>query len=408
MSNASEKQTNKSGVENSFSFDETTESSSPPRSDTSMVASEDLTAASSESSVDNHTRTNVENGSNHKVMDSQEVEHSADNELIAPQNDVRVPMNLSPPEWIHEGAHILVADGKLSVPEKAKVLSEPHLVDNEWKVQVQWSHHPDWISIVDCLQCRDILASQRSKRARTQRSIYCSDGADYSKVIASALMEPSQTPTKTQGIIADSSNKVETNTKNKKQKSNHSVNKETPPTPNNSDNNRKQAPPVTNITARGEQEARDRTVRLLNMMPNEYPPGLMDMALESVGYPYGLQDVMHEIQKHELQAQLEECCSLRQEEVGPFKVKKDMDILEPCKGDLWEGRVLHEKPKRVKRDGKMVEVWDVEYEDESIWQRDEEQLRKYRFPRPGIAPCAGRNLQFLEVFAGTLRQYAEI
>jgi len=119
-------------------------------------------------------------------------------------------------------------------------------------------------------------------------------------------------------------------------------------------------------TAADDKAARDKTVCLLDLMPQSYPPRLVGLALESVGYPYGVQDVMHEISKCLAQAQLEECFNKREEEKEPFKVTKDMQILEAYKGDLWEGRVIHEKPKLVYRNGKMVNVWEVEYEDDSV------------------------------------------
>ena len=299
---------------------------------------------------------------------------------ISDDDGDKKPAAKPPPDWIKKGVTILAVAASKGFPSEAKVVSDPYYNAQAWMVNVQWKHSPNWTTPVHCTNCRRVDPSDDPRKGATSYPKRLLKPVKYSEENNKDAVPEFASLTKKKLRVSFSTH------------NGSAIRKD----------NRKHSPRVRDVgkfTA-----AREKTKALLSHFPQAHPPKSVDVALDTVGYPYGVQHVMQEIVKHSRQAQLEDCFRKRQKDKEPFKVTKGMRIEEPFNGDIWPGRVLHDKPKKIRRNGQVVKVWEVEFDDDlSIWDRDESQLRRYRVSRPEIPSVVGRKLNFIELFSGEWR-----
>jgi len=157
--------------------------------------------------------------------------------------------------------------------------------------------------------------------------------------------------------------------------------------------------PVPKKKARTEKYSREKAKRYLQMMPGKFPPGTLDAALDAVGRPWGLQNVVERLQKilaekekrkllekEDPDSQSDEPLETERTDEESFCVTIGMEIRKTFENILYAGNVKYEVKDEVVRDGKAVKVWRVQYTDGDGEDLEKHELYLYRFPKPESEP----------------------
>lgn len=152
------------------------------------------------------------------------------------------------------------------------------------------------------------------------------------------------------------------------------------------------------------EEARQRATKYLRMMTSGkeyYAPELLEKAIDSAGFPFGLQDVMRKVHEMADHAKLLDAASEWDKGPGTFKVKTGMNIRR-CwyDGLAYNGHVASAKPSEQFIDEKWQAAYAIEYDNGESDLFTEQEVRMRRYPRPEMPSVLGRKFNFLELFSG--------
>lgn len=152
-------------------------------------------------------------------------------------------------------------------------------------------------------------------------------------------------------------------------------------------------------------EARQRATKLMKVIISKqeyYTPELLERAIDSVKFPYGLNDVIRKVQEMVKHAQLLEADREWDKGPGMFKLTKGMTIRK-CwyNGFAYDGQVVSTKPTQEFIDGRWQATYAIAYDnDEGSDLLTEQEIRMHRYPKPEMPSVLGRKFCFLELFSG--------
>jgi len=152
-------------------------------------------------------------------------------------------------------------------------------------------------------------------------------------------------------------------------------------------------------------EERKKAKKYLRMMPCYYPEEDVDIALEEVGYPYGLQTVMGRLLKRVGEVETD---FGRSEQLIPVKFTSPTyptEMLNGKEGDKLIGKKIRKMFAEGEFNGRITsrsaDFYHVEYDDGDAEDFEGYEVVRYIWPRPPLPPCLGRRFGMLELFAGT-------
>lgn len=155
-------------------------------------------------------------------------------------------------------------------------------------------------------------------------------------------------------------------------------------------------------------EARKRAIEHLHIMDshkNYYAPELLEKAVDTVGFPYGSQDVMRKVHEMTAHAELLEAASAWDVGPGTFKVTKGMKIRRFWYDGLaYDGHVASTTTSEQFIDGKWQAVYTIEYENTDSDLFTEQEVRMRRYPKPEMSSVLGHKFAFLELFCGACKK----
>lgn len=138
---------------------------------------------------------------------------------------------------------------------------------------------------------------------------------------------------------------------------------------------------------------------------NYYAPELLEKAVDTVGFPYGSQDVMRKVHEMTAHAELLEAASAWDVGPGTFKVTKGMKIRRFWYDGLaYDGHVASTTTSEQFIDGKWQAVYTIEYENTDSDLFTEQEVRMRRYPKPEMPSVLGRKFAFLELFCGACKK----
>jgi len=281
-------------------------------------------------------------------------DHSEDSEAPPPKKPPPIPPELS---WIQKGVPTLVSWG-IGGLYNARALENPSFSEEmqKWVVKVKWD---SWntVDTVECSCCVQVVdldddEGMQGRRLRNREPISPPKALDAS-------------PATVVSMDSDTS----------------SV----------SDKKKSAALRKAKLSAKLLDDAKKSLCQMPNVSPDE-----AEEALRVVGYPYGLQGAMQEIQQMRSEA-------MRVSNPGTFQPKVGTKIRKPFDGKDHYGEIKEEveEPAWNAKKRKHVKVWTVLYEDGDMEDMEWGELLRYRIDRSNIpALCRGRQLQCLELFCG--------
>lgn len=152
-------------------------------------------------------------------------------------------------------------------------------------------------------------------------------------------------------------------------------------------------------------DALNEAKKYLKMMPCVYPQEDVDVAMEEVGYPYGLQTVMGRLLKRVGDVETK---FGKSETLIPVKFTSPQfpsTKLDGKSGDKLVGKTVRKSFVGKDFDGEVVcrkgDFYHVEYDDGDAEDLEGFEVVRYLYPRPKLPPCLGRRYAMLELFAGT-------
>jgi hypothetical protein len=366
--------------------------------------------------------------------------------------------------WIRKGLSLNVVDGSKDSTYTAKAISDPFFSDDSWEVQVRYDIAGTRV-VVDCSKCSPIVYTQRrqahikakvkmeeSKAFKTKKTHVVPVVVDLSVESDDDLVDPVRPLPLSEGKKKASASDGDTTTRERRKflfapEDNLRVSPvaDKPPSdvdydassdssfpglcklvsPGPSKRARRGSADEMFVTSSSEQHfpttetydgssendkkpaARDgagcdlqfeKAKKRLETLCQFSSPEEVEAALRAIGPPYvKIQAAVSDL--NERRAAKER---LGNDAWGPFRVIVGMEIRKPFDGTEHTGFVSHEVDNPIRNeDGELVTVWKVNYDDGDSEELEEDELLRYRFPRPNISRCCGRALQSLELFAGT-------
>ena len=366
----------------------------------------------------------------------------------------------APPDWIKQGVGLMVTDGKKNFPYVAKTESDPFLVDDEWFVTVRWGGLSK-VEDVACSRCSQIdleekgrerlrkrrLKQSKQRAAKVERKSkfkskekpkpkksdghgsrvsdvvfvdltgddeetswlkpvslvdsLCKPPSDNTPISPVARMPPLEEDSDddTFSDIQPTSPSPERNRSYSRIVSDDHM-LATDESDLESDLDKKPAAPASPTdkdASREERRKQQFEVAKKALSELSYTPQEINAALRKIGPPYKrLQIAALNIQ----QMREKKAAAQRRGVVEPFEVEIGMEIRRPFDGTLFSGEVIFEVEEETFKDGKPVRVWKVKYEDGDTEDLEYDELLRFRYPPPVLAPCRGRAMQCLELFCG--------
>lgn len=369
----------------------------------------------------------------------------------------------SAPFWIHKGVLLCVVDGSKSFPYTATAKSDPVFNNNSWEVQVQFVI-AGTVQVVDCSRCAPIVSERRRQaHLKARRKIEESEAPKPRKVRVSKVIDlrdesddslhpvdrkrPRQlSETKKQVSSRDGDTTPQASDDDTPLRLNSlllvpeddlpvspvaampprdfdddassdslfgpnpwkrtrygsagelsiSIPSEgqfpTAESDDESEGDKKPAAPE------GRDVQFERAKEELVVLCPSHSPEEIEAALHAIGPPY----THHNVAVSDLRNRRAAKEHLGNSAWKPFEVVVGMKIRKSFDGAVYTGFVTKEVEDQVLRDGKLVKVWTVDYEDGDREELEEHELLRYRFPPPSIAQCRGRALNCLEIFCGML------
>ncbi|KAL7572266.1 hypothetical protein ACA910_011793 [Epithemia clementina (nom. ined.)] len=147
-------------------------------------------------------------------------------------------------------------------------------------------------------------------------------------------------------------------------------------------------------TRKGGSHKYDQSLRAMMQMPS-ITQIEAEAALRRVGYPFGIQEAIHELRKQRIRAEARNNNSL---------VKIGMEIEKSFEdGKLYRGRVIKGPELAVDANFQLTYTWHVKYYDDNDqedmeWEEIQDHL--VEDPKLPLLPCRGRKLHCLELFCG--------
>lgn len=272
--------------------------------------------------------------------------------------------------WIKEGKELLAVHPE-GYPAKARAVSNPCQIDHETVVLIEWDAESRVESVVKCCCCSPLHNPTRVPNTAPPHKI----------LSANQFKEPPEGTKE----LASSGEKENSN----------------------SDGPWAQSAHVTDSNEHA--AAREKAITNLQLLSSQkYSLELINFAIEKVGYPYGLQDILREVQIEWDHAQLVGKFSKCEEELESFKVKKGMQIRQYWyDGKAYDGYVKTGKPETDFVEGKKEQVYEIEYDDGTKDLMTKQELRMHRHPKPEMPKILGRKFHFLELFSGAYQLHED-
>lgn len=321
----------------------------------------------------------------------------------------------TPPEeyaWMSEGIKIFVKEGKHEMLYPATIQEKPTLIQYEhagscWMVRIKYDGYSnnDW---AECSQCQPVIdlsteeKEQADKKKRSSRRMKTATdfygAADDSPSKRSKKSPPTDL---SEGEKKRSSPRIKTAT-DFYGVATSELTKKPPPV----------AAAAAAVTPDVTREKKTGAQKKMKPGPSAeferarlalcQKPGMTERevlkALRKVGPPYGLQTVMHEIE----QARKVESDWIEPTPMGKFKPDIGMQVRKYAEGYEYLGEITGGPVKCRVEEGEPMELtWEVTFEGGIVDDMTWDELFQCRIDRPkNPAPCRGRQLYCLEMFAG--------
>ena len=310
----------------------------------------------------------------------------------------------APPVWIQQGVKLRACVTQKGFATECEATSNPIRQDDEWVVTVEWTDQKGWTSTVPCSNCSPMEEDESSEccemsigsRPRKARRV---------KFVGEAAMKPEEAKSARPVTRSNNNERIRRSraAPDAFQFSRHSLHAPSPLDTNSRATENDDKKPAARRNHENDKAARDSAIASLQVFPNNHSLERIHRALDQVGYPYRISEVMLEIQTQLEHDEMVARFNTRNAERESFKITKDLQIRRYCnQGISYDGWVVDETPREEIIDGKWVQdAYHIIYDVGTTDILTEAEVRMYRFPKPEMQSFIGRKFQFLELFSGT-------